>query len=97
MKLHLAVKAEYFAEIKAGTKTDEYRLVTPYWRQRLIERFGDNVPCEFDSIVLTWGYPKSGDPDRTLEFPWRGFTQKTITHPHFGPDPVEVFAIEVRK
>lgn len=97
MKLHLALKAEYFRAIRAGTKTEEYRLVTPYWRQRLIERFGDEVPCTFDGIVLTEGYPKAGDPERTTELPWRGFARKTITHPHFGPDPVEVFAIEVRK
>jgi len=25
--------------------------------------------------------------------PYRGFERQTITHPHFGPDPVQVFAI----
>ncbi len=27
--------------------------------------------------------------------PWRGFSNIVITHPHFGPAPVEVFAIHV--
>ena len=26
---------------------------------------------------------------------WRGYTIKTITHPHFGEGPVQVFAIKV--
>ena len=90
MKLQLALKAEYFRAIRDGTKTEEYRLVTDYWTRRL------RVPADhYESIVLTEGYPKRGDPERTLELPWRGYTRKTITHPHFGPDPVEVFAIDV--
>lgn len=91
MKLQLALKAEYFDAIKAGTKTEEYRLVNQYWTKRLsLSGFR-----RFDGIVLTKGYPKRGDPDRTLELTWRGFTVKTITHPHFGPEPVEAFAIDV--
>jgi hypothetical protein len=90
-KLQLALKGEYFDAIKAGTKTEEYRLANGYWSRRM------NVPADlYDKIILTRGYPKRGDPDRTIELPWRGFTRKTITHPHFGPDPVEVFAIDVR-
>lgn len=88
-KLQLALIGEYFNAIKAGTKTEEYRLATPFWTLRLVGR-------SYDRIILTLGYPKRGDPERTLELPWRGFTRKTITHPHFGPDPVEVFAIDVR-
>lgn len=97
MKLHLSLKAEYFEAIKAGTKTEEYREATEYWTNRLCDSwFGASlIHKEFDGIVLTLGYPKSGDPERTLELPWRGFVRKTITHPHFGPDPVEVFAIDV--
>lgn len=30
-----------------------------------------------------------------LTLPWRGYQIKTIMHHHFGPDPVEVFAIDV--
>lgn len=92
MKLQLALKREYFDAIKAGTKTEEYRLANEYWSKRLHFR---GKPYEFDGLILTWGYPKRGDPERTIKLSWRGFTRKTITHPSFGPEPVEVFAINV--
>lgn len=86
--LTLPLKAEYFDAIRDGTKTEEYRLVTPFWTKRLEGR-------SYDKIVLTKGYPRLIDFDRRIERPWRGFVRKTITHPHFGPEPVEVFAIDV--
>ena len=89
--LTLAVKGEYFDAIKAGTKTEEYRLCTPYWMKRLASPFG-----LYDRIVLTRGYPRRDDADRRLVLPWQGYDIKTITHPHFGPDPVTVYAIQVR-
>ncbi len=96
-KLHLALKAEYFDAIEAGTKPEEYRLANAYWTKRLNYDGKSHLwPRSFSGIVLTKGYPKDGDQERTIELPWRGFTRKTITHPHFGPDPVEVFAIDVR-
>lgn len=86
--LVLPLKDIYFNQIKAGTKTEEFRLVTPYWRRRLESR-------TYDRIVLTLGYPKREDTARRLIRPWRGYRVTTITHPHFGPDPVQVFAINV--
>ena len=86
--LVLPLKDIYFHQIKAGTKTEEFRLVTPYWRRRLEYR-------TYDRIVLTLGYPKRDDTARRLIRPWRGYRVTTITHPHFGPDPVQVFAINV--
>lgn len=86
--LMLPVKRVYFDSIKAGTKGDEYRLVTPYWTKRLVGR-------DYDQIIVTLGYPKAGDLDRFLEFPWNGYRKTRITHPHFGPDEVEVYAIEL--
>ncbi len=94
MKLHLPLKAEYFDAVRNGDKTEEYRLVSAYWTKRLHGREG--APRTFSEIVLTWGYPPAGDASRRIILPWRGFTRKTITHPHFGPNPVEVYAIEVR-
>jgi hypothetical protein len=88
--LYLSLKAEYFDAIRDGTKPEEYRLCTPYWRKRLEGRV-------YDSIALTLGYPTAGDAARHLHRPWRGYTVKTITHPHFGPEPVEVFAIRVNE
>lgn len=86
--LHLALKGEYFDAIKAGTKTEEYRVRNQFWAKR-IERW------VFDRIVLTRGYPKRTDEARRLMLPWRGYTVKTITHPHFGAEPVQVYAIDV--
>lgn len=96
MKLQLALKAEYFDAIRDGTKTEEYRLANAYWRGRLyVVGSRTTGHRSFSGIVLTKGYPKRGDTERRMELPWRGFARKTITHPHFGPDPVEVFAIDV--
>lgn len=89
--LHLPLKREYFEAIRDGTKVEEYRLCTPYWQKRLYSPFGS-----YDQIVLTLGYPARDDHARRLMLPWNGYTIKTITHPHFGPQPVEVFAIDVR-
>lgn len=86
--LTLPLKRDYFDAIRAGTKTEEYRLCTPHWRNRL-------EGCEYDQIVLTLGYPARADHSRRLVRAWRGCIIKTITHPHFGPDPVQVFAIDV--
>lgn len=86
--LHLPLKGDYFDQIKAGTKPKEYREMTPYWSKRLLGR-------EYDNIILTKGYPKRDDRERRLKMPYRGFNIEIITHPHFGPDPVRVFAIYV--
>ncbi|MDH1341863.1 ASCH domain-containing protein [Ectopseudomonas oleovorans] len=86
--LHLPLKGEYFDQIKAGTKPDEFRLANDYWRKRLVGR-------TYDRIELTRGYPKRYDADRRLVLPYRGYRLTTITHPHFGDQAVEVFAINV--
>lgn len=88
--LVLPLKAEYFHQIKAGTKLEEFRLCTPYWRKRLEGR-------TFDRIVLTLGYPAASDTARRLVRPWRGYRETTITHEHFGTEPVQVFAINVEE
>ena len=87
--LILPLKREYFEQIRDGLKTEEYRLCNEYWRKRLADR-------SYESIILTLGYPRKDDDSRRIVRPWRGYTIKTITHPHFGPDPVQVFAIDVR-
>ena len=51
--LQLALKAEYFDAIRAGAKTEEYRLDNAYWQKRLLKHFG--VPRECDEMVLTKG------------------------------------------
>lgn len=86
--LVLPVKGIYFEQIKAGTKTEEFRLVNEFWRRRLDGK-------TFDRVIVTLGYPSKDDTARRLVFPWRGLTVKTITHEHFGQKPVQVFAIKV--
>lgn len=87
-ELIISVNGVYFDQMRAGTKTEEYRLVTPHWSKRLVGR-------TYDRLTLTRGYPSREDASRRLTVPYRGYEVKTITHPHFGPDPVEVFAIRV--
>lgn len=89
MDLILPLKREYFEAIRDGSKPEEFRLVNAYWSRRLVAR-------RYDRIILTLGYPAADDAERRLVRPWRGYAVKTITHPHFGPGPVEVFAIDVR-
>jgi len=86
--LTLALKGEYFDQIKAGTKLFEYRLRTPYWRKRMQK-------APFTSIVLTRGYPPADDAARRLVLPWRGYHLQTMQHEHFGPKRVDVYAIQV--
>lgn len=88
--LTLRLRGLYFRQIRSGMKAFEYRLDTPYWRKRIFER-------PYDRIVLTLGYPKADDESRHLSRPYRGYEMQTITHPHFGDEPVNVFAILVNE
>jgi hypothetical protein len=85
--LHLHLKAQYFDEIQAGTKTEEYRVCSPFYKKRLAK-----AP---ERVVLYRGYPNSADTPKIMSLPWRGMEVKTIIHPHFGNVPTEVFAIRV--
>lgn len=86
--LTLNLKREYFEQIKSGIKTEEYRLCTPYWSKRLEGK-------TFDKIIIKLGYPKNSEVEKIMEFPWKGYKKKKITHKHFGSTPVKVFAIKV--
>lgn len=87
--LQLAVNGEYFDAMKRGEKTEEYRLVNPYWGRRLFGR-------DYDRLIITRGYPRKDDDSRRLVMPYDGYEIKTITHKHFGPDPVKVYAIKIK-
>jgi len=88
--LVLPLKAEYFNAIKAGTKPEEFRLRTRFWRKRLEGK-------TFDRVVLTLGYPSRATAALGGAIRRRGLRETTITHPHFGPEPVEVYAINVQQ
>lgn len=91
--LTLHLKGEYFDQIKSGEKLFEYRLKNDYWTRRLIEKNGLAKP--FRRIMLCRGYPAKGDQENRMIRPWFGLTVETITHPHFGTDPVGVYSIPV--
>lgn len=86
--LQLAVKGEYFDAMLRGEKTEEYRLVNPYWGRRI---FGK----DYDRLVITRGYPKRDDASKRIDIPYDGYEIKVITHPHFGDKPVKVYAIKI--
>lgn len=86
--LRLPVTAKYFHQIREGIKDEEYRLTTEYWKKRIKGKI-------FDEVHVTLGYPKSGDHERVLVRPWRGYSEKVIIHEHFGKEQVDVFAIIV--
>jgi hypothetical protein len=86
--LHLAVKKVYFDSIKIGCKGEEYRLTTDYWKKRLLGR-------DYDEVEITLGYPSAIDYERRMTFKYNGYRKTKLTHPHFGPDEVEVYAIDL--
>jgi hypothetical protein len=90
--LHLPLNGEYFDQIARGEKPEEYRLRTPHWHKRIVGR-------EYDRVILTRGYPKGGGVEGVtrLTRAWRGYRMCSLTHPHFGPEPVSVFAIDVSR
>jgi hypothetical protein len=90
--LCLHVRRKYFEEIKAGKKKWEYRRASPYWTNRIFDQSKGN----YGRIIIYDGYPpKSEYPDRRLVFSPGEILEQTITHPEFGPDPVNVIAIEL--
>ena len=88
MNLVLPLKREFFDAIKAGTKTEEFRLRNDYWRKRIEGK-------TFDKVILTLGYPPRDDAERRIVLPWCGYRECQIKHPLFGNFPVDVFAIDV--
>ncbi|MCK9570288.1 hypothetical protein M0R72_15185 [Candidatus Pacearchaeota archaeon] len=63
--LTLHLKEEYFRLIASGTKTEEYREATHYWRQRLQGK-------PFDAIEVCNAYPRRGDDNNRIWFRWTG-------------------------
>ena len=58
--LHLNLYRKYFDAIANGTKTTEYREVTPYWSKRLEGR-------HYDVIKFRNGYAKKA-PEMIVEY-----------------------------
>ena len=86
--LILPVRREFFEQIKAKTKQHEFRERKEYWRKRLVGR-------SYDRVIVTLGYPKKDDHDKRIVCNYHGYYERTLEHHHFGPDPIEVYAINV--
>ncbi len=87
--LCLAVKKEYFEQIKSGEKRDEFRLCNDYWNKRIIGK-------DFDTVTITLGYPTKDDEERRIVFDWDGCFITKIRHKQFDNELHEVFAISLR-
>lgn len=87
--LRLPVKTEYFNQIKAGTKTEEYRIIKEYWGKRIVK--------EYDEVWITLGYPSSSEQDKIIKFKFTGYEVKNITHKEFRNKEVEVYAIKLEE
>ena len=86
--LRLNLKRKSWEQIRDGNKTVELRRATDYWRERLVGR-------EYDEIHLCLRSPKRGDETHILRRKWRLVAKEVVLHEEFGPEPVEVFCIDV--
>jgi hypothetical protein len=58
--LHMTLEREWFEQIAAGTKDEEFRECKPYWEKRLVGR-------SYDVICFRNGYGKNV-PEMWVEF-----------------------------
>ena len=63
--LKLAVKKQYFYEIKLGIKKEEFRMIKDYWIKRLQKNY--------DEVHITLGYPKKDEINKILKFKFTGY------------------------
>lgn len=84
--LLLRVKKVYFDAIVSGSKRNEHREVTPYWRKRIEGR-------KYDTVTITCGYPKRNDLTKQVKFKYNGYSVGEIHHEHFGTGPILVYSI----
>ena len=68
--LKIIIKAEYFDQIKAGTKKIEYRDITPFWTSRL---YNNGKKREYDDIEFMNGYNKHA---RRMIVKYKGVSKK---------------------
>ena len=104
--LHLPLKAKWYEMIESGVKTEEYREIKPYWRQRLLmygNIWGDNRLIidtynkgfllfeKYDAVKFSYGYTK-----RTMTFEIESITIGK-GNPEWGAPTEDVFKIKLGK
>jgi hypothetical protein len=87
---------------KAGIKTEDYREMTRYWYNRLVEEgycqlepfqvLGVFKVKEFKTTTLTLGYPKSTDSERILKLEHKGIEIRT-GNPEWGAEPNKLYFV----
>lgn len=87
--LQLALRRKWFEAIRDGSKLEEYRLASPYWKRRLEGK-------TFDKVVLTLGYPPREDLSRRIESPWLGVSRRIVQSEEWDNEPRDVFVIPLR-
>lgn len=83
--LFIVIKQTYFDQIKAGTKTEEYRMVTKYWKKRIEGR-------RYTHIIFQAGYRKDADK---MQVVYNGYTSRFLKHEFFGNNEVYVYALKL--
>lgn len=86
-KLFLTIKKQYFDEISLGIKTEEFRIVKPYWEKRIINK-------EYSHIIFQNGYNRNSPK---LKVEYLGYELKKITHEFFGNKETTIFALKLGK
>lgn len=92
-RLIIHVRKEYFDQIRSGEKNEEYRKMNQYWFRRLCGPTGCGII--YDAVLIASGYPEKTALDKWLMFDYAGFSMPKIRHKEFGPDPVQVYAIQL--
>lgn len=67
--LKIVIKAEWFDKIKDGSKTIEYREMTPFWTSRLFDKEGKRR--NYDLIEFINGYNSNA---RRMVTEFKGFS-----------------------
>lgn len=100
----MSLKTKWFEMTKSGIKKEDYREITKYWISRLTK--GKNFSVihnedgleinvlfkKFDHNIMTLGYPKSGDTERTLKIEHAGIEIRT-GNPEWGAEPGKLYFV----
>lgn len=86
-ELFISIKKVYLDQIIKGTKIEEYRMIKPYWENKLINQ-------KYDCIKFKSGY-FVGSPEIKIQY--LGYEIKKYKSPLFGDKEVMVFALKLGK
>jgi len=57
--LVLTLKKEWFDMILSGEKTEEYRIIKPYWEKRFENYFGKHIDTDVSKSRVAWVWNKN--------------------------------------